>query len=206
MADSVQNSEIQTGDGIHVDAVKTRVECTLQQFEAIAAFGKASTELHEVLFTPDFPHTQLPSLCSAAFSIQFADVKTLLRIVGFKSFSEILKIVRKCGTGPRGDILPVLGTYQFQKDDESRAAIIHVGNSLGTHGESEREEVESEESEGTRYAILTRKSIVLNKIDQRFAHPLGLSYTHSPALGHSYSDIEAFSFNWKRGAELASRL
>ena len=207
-SDSNNILQVHTGDGIHVGLVKARVDCTLGQFESIARQIKTTAAPGTVVFSPEFSHTQLPLQCSATFRILF---KTFLEVsyqIGVTSLSDMLEMARKCGTGRQGDILRVLGTYEFNKEDNSSAARIFLGTSCSVHEKHRTDVQASIVSDETveKYPTLARVSRKWDIVDHRFLHQLKLEYSSDLALDDLASEIQAFSIKWKRATELGVRI
>lgn len=208
-----KTDNIRTGDGLLVDTLKVRVECSLRQFECIAREAKAVIPDQQVHFVPDFLYTQLPSQSSSAFRILFSTFYDMVSFVGVSSLSDVMEMGRKCGTGPQGDILRILGTYQFNGDNSGSAASIFLATSCGSATVDEA----GSTSDGSgspvndcnappeTFPVLERKSRDWNKVDRRFTHPLNLTRKKLPPLNESTSRVQAFSIEWKRGGELGSR-
>ena len=115
------NLKARTGDGLHVDVLRVRVECTLNQFETIARQAKALLPHDTIFFSPDFSYTQLPSLSSSAFRVMFSTFNDMASFIGVTATSDLMEMTRKCGNGPHGDILRILGCYKYNPEDQSSA-------------------------------------------------------------------------------------
>ena len=200
--------QLHTGDGVHVGVIKVRVECTLGQFESVARQIKTTANSETVFFSPDFQHTQLPTPSSASFRILFKSLIELTSQIGVDSLSDLLEIARKCGTGLQGDLLRLLGTYQFDTKNASSASKIFIGTSCGRFEDDNcQAERQAGNAQSTRkYPILSRVSRTWNMVDRRFLHPLQLDYSYLPALDEPVSETEVFSLTWKRATDISARI
>ena len=81
----------------------------------------------------------------------------LLSNIGVRSFKDILEIMRKCGAGSQGDILRVLGTYEFDKNDENCRTKIHIGTSSGCRDFIDKNQEQDHVTTERRYSSLTGK-------------------------------------------------
>lgn len=201
---SDSETSVRTGDGIHVGAIRIKVECTLHQFEGISRIIKSDAGPNSVWFFPDFALTQLPSRSSATFSILFSTFAELTNHIAVSSKADRLDMIRKCGSGPQGDILRMMGTLSYHKTDVHKPTYLFPGGSCGSDFD-----ILCNQSQGTEAAqlhpVLTRKSREWNAVDKRFVHNVCLSKVSLPHLSEKTSELEAFQLQWRRAPDLSSR-
>ena len=204
--DSGHSVTVRTGDGIQTGIIKAKVDCTLRQFEDISRRVESNANPGTVTFIPGFAYTQFPSQTSCEFRILFSTFAELANHLGITSKADRLELVRKCGMGPQGDIVRLLGTYSFDKTEMSKPARIYLGSSCGSIIEVEKSlSSQRENSAAQHHSVLARKSREWNVIDKRFVHDVQMEKLPLPRLSDDTAEEEAFQIQWRRAPDLATR-
>ena len=84
-----------------------------------------------VVLFPDFFYTQLPSDCSTDFRVVFETFSQLCEVIGVKLATDKKEMARKCGKSVRGDLLRMLGTYEFNEENFQSPATFYPRTSWG---------------------------------------------------------------------------
>ena len=153
-------------------------------------------------------------------------------MIMFKTFAQICKIIviistscqkemgRKCGKGTQGEILRILGNYEFDEKDESAEVSFFAGTSFGTDytppidiqttgnqpSAVEKLVISNHNTKADRlFLVLTRKSREWNDEDNRFIHNVKMRKAKLPDLVEECDQKHAFSISWRRAAETTPR-
>ena len=130
--ESDQTSKQNIINGIYRDTLKVRVECTFHQSESISRHVKMRSAPGSAIFFPYYAYTKLPSECSTKFTILSKTFAQICKIIGIISTSDQKEMARRCGKGTQGDILRLLGTYEFDEKDKTAEVSFFPGTSWGT--------------------------------------------------------------------------
>lgn len=87
----------------------------------------SNTNRQTLTFIPDYAYTQLPAQSSAAVKVLFSNFAEMAGHIRIFSKADRLEIMRKCGSGPQGDILRMLGSYSYDRNDMKKAARLFPG-------------------------------------------------------------------------------
>ena len=112
--------------------IRAIADCTLSEFETVSRYVHMNNE--ESKFSPVYPLTQSPSVDMKEASILFPDIKALCNVIGIRSTSDILRIIRKPKARSSSSVdeesLRVLGSFLFCQGSSDRPTAFFVGKSL----------------------------------------------------------------------------